>query len=118
MALKNWADIWGDIWGDIWELEPIGTTIAPAVGTISISGQAVTLVAATQLAPANATITISGESVSLVQARSFTVERTTIVINGQAVEVDAVFVVTDEGILIFPLINELIYSLIDETNKQ
>jgi hypothetical protein len=91
---------------------PIGRVINVPVGTISIAGQTATLFTATAINPTTGTLSIAGYSTSLVMARDISVDTATITINGQTVTVSAVFVVTEEGVLIFPLISELIYELI------
>ena len=90
------------------------TNIVVSQGSFSIAGQAVTVTTTHSINAGLATITIAGQTVTVDRTRTISIGQATVTINGQAVTVDAVYVTTNNGILIIPLINELIFPLISE----
>jgi len=117
MAFRNWADIWGDVWGAVWA-DAITGEISPAAGSITITGQTVTVLAAGVLAPSEGTVSIAGQAVTVLGQRSIAPALATIQMSRLPVTIDAVFESTGEGlgILIFPVVKGLINPLINGTN--
>jgi hypothetical protein len=90
-----------------------GFTSSPGKSTVTTTGGTVDLIVDVVISPTAGAITVAGQTVLITELKILFPTTATISINGQSVVVDAVFVTTDDGRLVFKLVGSLIDDLID-----